>query len=191
LAPDTKIWLPEESRYFLFRDEEQIVTDQDTVPNLDIGDINGDGQPDIVTMSGYLEGARLIAYAPGDNEFSITTPEQLICESALSDSDNDGWGWENNQSCKVTDDSSTSQPAATPDIIPRNSIHPLCATPNADADGDGWGWENNQTCQVEDNLDPTITPTPTRPTCEYPWRDYDGDGWGFENGVSCVVRDDS
>lgn len=49
------------------------------------------------------------------------------CASAASDPDGDGWGWENNQSCKVV---------------------PNCASAASDPDGDGWGWENNQSCKV-------------------------------------------
>jgi len=49
------------------------------------------------------------------------------CSSAASDPDGDGWGWENNQSCKVA---------------------PKCASAASDPDGDGWGWENNQSCMV-------------------------------------------
>jgi mannan endo-1,4-beta-mannosidase len=49
------------------------------------------------------------------------------CVSAASDPDGDGWGWENNQSCKVV---------------------PHCASASSDPDGDGWGWENNQSCKV-------------------------------------------
>lgn len=49
------------------------------------------------------------------------------CSSAASDPDGDGWGWENNQSCKVA---------------------PTCASAASDPDGDGWGWENNQSCMV-------------------------------------------
>lgn len=50
-----------------------------------------------------------------------------VCVSAASDPDGDGWGWENNQSCKVIPD---------------------CASAASDPDGDGWGWENNQSCKV-------------------------------------------
>lgn len=49
------------------------------------------------------------------------------CSSAASDPDGDGWGWENNQSCKVA---------------------PKCANASSDPDGDGWGWENGQSCMV-------------------------------------------
>ncbi|AVR97152.1 cellulase family glycosylhydrolase [Pseudoduganella armeniaca] len=52
------------------------------------------------------------------------------CASAASDPDGDGWGWENNQSCKVA-------PAA-----------PDCANAASDPDGDGWGWEGGMSCRV-------------------------------------------
>lgn len=55
------------------------------------------------------------------------------CASSASDPDGDGWGWENNQSCKVASGSTS---------------YPTCASAASDPDGDGWGWENNQSCKV-------------------------------------------
>ena len=50
-----------------------------------------------------------------------------VCLSSESDPDNDGWGWENEQSCKV--------------------VYPYCSPALNDDDGDGWGFENNQFCE--------------------------------------------
>lgn len=55
-----------------------------------------------------------------------------ICSSAASDTDFDGWGWENGQSCKTP----------TGDA-------PICMNGSAtDQDRDGWGWENGRSCRV-------------------------------------------
>ena len=58
-----------------------------------------------------------------------------ICVSDASDPDNDGWGWENNQSCHVG-------PYNPP-------TYPVCTSDASDTDRDGWGWENNQSCRSE------------------------------------------
>ncbi len=85
------------------------------------------------------------------------------CELPNSDSDNDGWGWENDRSCLVVDDSASaiseddieaapSEPeVATPPISATDSdtsTSPACSSADVDSDGDGWGWENNASCLV-------------------------------------------
>lgn len=54
------------------------------------------------------------------------------CQSSLSDTDGDGWGWQNNQSCRVK----------------KTGKHAICSSPDSDSNGDGWGYENNQSCMV-------------------------------------------
>jgi mannan endo-1,4-beta-mannosidase len=63
--------------------------------------------------------------------------------NAYIDPNGDGWGWENNQSCKVRSDSSQSGTQYAP------NGYPYCtSSAYADSNGDGWGWENNQSCVV-------------------------------------------
>jgi len=50
-----------------------------------------------------------------------------ICSEKAIDPDGDGWGWENEKSCRV---------ALT------------CRSAASDPDGDGWGWENQRSCKV-------------------------------------------
>ncbi len=60
-------------------------------------------------------------------------PEELpVCQQgSASDPDGDGWGWEHNASCRVTQD------------------YPICKNGSAsDPDGDGWGWENSASCRA-------------------------------------------
>lgn len=66
------------------------------------------------------------------------------CVSAGSDSDGDGYGWENHATCLVTDGSAPVVPAVTP------IARPSCVRSDSDSDGDGYGWENNETCLVTD-----------------------------------------
>lgn len=98
-----------------------------------------------------------------------------------SDSNGDGWGWENGQSCTVT-----SAPGTFPCI---------------DTDGDGYGWNGLQTCTVN-------TPTPDSACIDsdgdgYGWNgtqtcmlspitpgacvDSDGDGYGWDGTQTCLV----
>lgn len=62
-----------------------------------------------------------------------------FCSSADSDTDNDGWGWENAASCIVRPDTTTEtqQPTGPADDC-------------IDTDGDGWGWrqQTQQSCEV-------------------------------------------
>lgn len=70
------------------------------------------------------------------------------CMDPASDSDGDGWGWENNQSCVVAE-----------------STDSACV----DTDGDGWGWNGTESCLIE-----TITDESTTYCID---SDGDGYGW--------------
>ncbi len=93
------------------------------------------------------------------------------CNSAASDPDADGFGWENNQSCVVATNTRST------------GSKPACKSSTSDPDGDGFGWENNQSCIVSGNS----TATSGKPTCISKASDPDGDGFGWENSQSCVV----
>ena len=120
------------------------------------------------------------------------------CQSATSDSDGDGYGWENNASCLVTTTS-----ASQPGPIPSNSGQtnsgqtssglPACVSASSDPDGDGFGWENNASCLVGGSSSPVV-PTPANNTpssgpaaCVSRDSDPDGDGYGWENNATCLV----
>jgi hypothetical protein len=88
-----------------------------------------------------------------------------MCQSQLSDPDGDGWGWENNQSCKVAD-----------------AYLPSCSPSSSDPDRDGWGFENGRSCQMRED---------SFASCSNLAADPDGDGWGWGNNQSCRVRMES
>jgi len=98
------------------------------------------------------------------------------CTSALSDTDGDGYGWENDGSCVTS-----ATPAVSDDAA--NHSLPACSSASNDADGDGYGWENEQSCRVNSNVtDSDIN------FCESANSDSDGDGWGWEANQTCRVR---
>lgn len=91
------------------------------------------------------------------------------CSPAAVDN-GDGWGWENNSSCRWSDG---------------DSAPPACTAAAVD-NGDGWGWENNQSCRYDHNVSADTTAgTDSTPECS-PGAINNGDGWGWENNASCV-----
>ncbi len=117
-----------------------------------------------------------------------------VCQSALSDSDGDGFGWENAASCRVAN-GGTSTPANNNGNSNDRRL-PTCLNATSDPDGDGFGWENSTSCRVGVVAGPTpppsttppgTTPSSNKPTCVSANSDPDGDGYGWENSRSCVV----
>ncbi len=87
---------------------------------------------------------------------STTAP---VCFSTASDDDNDGWGFENGRSCRITSASvdaiqptGTSAATAPPPVAAANAGfsngHPVCLTDSSDAGNNGFGYENGRTCVV-------------------------------------------
>lgn len=95
----------------------------------------------------------------------IVSGGPTICQFASSDPDGDGWGWENDASCKVDAGSGgEEQPGG------------LCI----DTDGDGWGWNGVASCVPGE--EPEI-PVVEGPACI----DEDGDGYGWDGTATCLV----
>ena len=121
-----------------------------------------------------------------------SAPGRPVCQSAASDPDGDGFGWENNATCLVS-----SETPQTPQSQPTPSAPglPVCLSAASDSDGDGFGWENNASCLVANTSAPDTggsnsggTNTGGTIFCESAESDPDGDGWGWENSQSCLVR---
>lgn len=123
-----------------------------------------------------------------------------ICEH----SDN-GWGWENNQSCighsdcaaaGGTDDSSDNGSPGDGDDSPgaggcgiANNGYPYCCDSSSDTGG-GWGWENNQSCVMQSGSGSGGGAT----SCNwygniFPLCNNQSSGWGWENDQSCIGAD--
>lgn len=96
-----------------------------------------------------------------DHDGSLGGSQNMIpvCLSAASDTDNDGWGWENGASCTV-------------------AAGPAQGGACVDLDGDGWGWDGQDSCIV-DNTGP-----PVDPVCV----DTDGDGYGWDGHDTCIPQ---
>jgi len=142
------------------------------------------------------------AEATTDNTIDLLTLFPA-CSSAAVDDNGDGYGWENNQTCVVSDAPSvTNTPVAaeatTDNTIDLLTLFPACSSSSVDDNGDGYGWENNQTCVVVNNaqpatsnVQPEITPAinsaPQFPACSDSATDTDGDGYAWENNQTCVI----
>lgn len=100
------------------------------------------------------------------------------CTTSASDPDGDGYGFENEQSCLVTSNTTSAPP--TTDTYEIAS----CASAASDPDGDGYGWENDRSCLVTNSA---VSNT-GQYFCASSESDADGDGWGWEMNRSCVVR---
>lgn len=102
------------------------------------------------------------------------------CQSSASDSDGDGYGWENGASCRVVASSSNNQSSGG---------LPGCASAASDPDGDGFGWENGASCRVgaSSGSSSNNSSASGTPSCVSASSDPDGDGYGWENNRSCRV----
>ncbi len=103
------------------------------------------------------------------------------CANPASDSDGDGFGWENGASCLVGSAASSGG----------GNRHPNCSAADSDSDGDGFGWENGATCVARApgiiSNDGGNSTSNSRATCSSSGSDPDGDGFGWENNATCVV----
>lgn len=114
------------------------------------------------------------AQSIGENPFST---EGIVpaCKDASSDTDGDGWGWENLTSCHVGSS------------FVREQQHPDCKSSNSDTDGDGWGWDGNSSCRVG-SVNSTSSSFHNVQPNEVECVDSDGDGWGWDGSKSCRVK---
>ena len=99
-----------------------------------------------------------------------------ICQNN-SDPDGDGWGWENNQSCRI---SNTFSPPSQPNTS--SSASGAAVQQCIDLDGDGYGWNGSTTCTLQQST----TPGSTESNAEC--IDSDGDGFGWDGSKTCLVQ---
>ncbi len=127
----------------------------------------------------YAISLKTASPAPSSSSQLNFTAESASSDNSCPDSDGDGWGFINGQSCRVAANSvseSTSENTATMD-----------ADACIDTDGDGWGFANGEFCQVGDTNTNILNNPATQATPVQDCPDPDGDGWGFANGESCRV----
>ena len=83
----------------------------------------------------------------------ISSDETIFnaCSAGVEDSDGDGFGFENGQSCLVDNTETPSNTDnSTPDIAtPVEPQFPACSEGTEDNDRDGFGFENGQSCLVD------------------------------------------
>lgn len=135
--------------YHVFKDE-QSAMDFDATSGLAIGaGTDENSSPDAPEESEI--DLQLGAAQPGSEEVTL---ESLFpnCAPGTIDSDGDGFGWQNNQSClivvdgvPVAEESSSNQPGT--EGITLESLFPNCAPGTVD-NGDGFGWQNGQSCLI-------------------------------------------
>lgn len=113
------------------------------------------------------------------------------CQSAASDSDRDGYGWENGASCLVVA-SSASQSSSSSSTS--GGGLPTCASASSDSDNDGFGWENGASCRVAASSGSSSSGSSSGgstssgvPACVSANSDSDRDGFGWENNATCIV----
>lgn len=96
--------------------------------------------------------------------FAITNAQTTLpeCVYQSTDFDGDGFGYENNTSCRITENSIGDLPSGN-----------TCV----DDDGDGWGWDGTSSCATPAQAPVCVDTAPL------------GDGWGWDGVSSCVVTD--
>ncbi len=131
------------------------------------------------------------AVAASSNAFNVQAQSLSLptCQSATSDPDGDGYGWENRSSCRVA--SVEIDAAINPATANSSNLNQpvfFCQSAASDSDGDGFGWENNRSCVVAvDSGDLLPGAVEFRATCQSADSDPDGDGFGWENNQTCEV----
>lgn len=68
---------------------------------------------------------------------ALAQDQTLYCPNSTTDTDGDGWGFENGLSCIVVDALDGT---------------PMCSAAAEDSDGDGWGWEGGQSCVIDNQF---------------------------------------
>ena len=118
-----------------------------------------------------------------------------VCLSSVSDTNNDGWGFENGRSCVVTAQSGSASAATsviTPGVAPPpvaarapgfQNGNPICLTDASDAGNNGFGYENDRTCVVA----PGVTATRERPLLNQrsciPWLEIGYGNYRLQNNT--------
>ena len=109
-----------------------------------------------------------IALALSTNLFAAAP---ICVNPSVSDPDNDGWGWENNDSCRV---------GSSPVVIDNGNVLQACLTETGNLEA-----EISRLNQRIATLEGGTTPGGQSPTCVD--TAPQGDGWGWDGSSSCRV----
>ena len=102
-----------------------------------------------------------------------------ICQSPFSDSDGDGWGWENGDSCLVASNQQGNQNSSS---NPANTTQSSTVSDCVDYDGDGFGWSETEqdTCIPGGSQSSNSAPANNNQSSTvFDCVDSDGDGYGW------------
>ena len=111
-----------------------------------------------------------------------------ICQSPFSDSDGDGWGWENGGSCLVASNQQGNQNSSS---NPANTTQSNTFSDCVDYDGDGFGWSESEGDTCIPGGSQASNPAPvnnSQPSVITDCVDSDGDGFGWSEseGITCI-----
>lgn len=134
-----------------------------------------------MNLGRLLTGAAGVAVVAGPMLLAVLNPAPVyaqnrpVCATTATDTDRDGWGFENGESCQVVNGQTVGAGAA----------RPVCSSNAADGGG-GWGFENGATCifPLESSVSSIAASRPERPACGAEAVD-NRDGWGWQDGQSC------
>jgi len=126
----------------------------------------------VISARGFLHSiasnALVVSFVVGlSSAFTPTAAFAMECSAAVADPDGDGWGYENNQSCRMA------------------TGFPTCSS-NAVVNG-RWGFENGRSCRADGNSgsnSATASSGNSYPSCTSAAINS-GNGWGYENNRSC------
>ncbi|MEM8925590.1 MAG: carbohydrate-binding domain-containing protein [Actinomycetota bacterium] len=91
--------------------------------------------------------------ATGVSVVGVGADDRPVCASAASDPDGDGWGWENERSCRVVADGGGSDGFGGSDEsggseeVAAGGSTPFCYS-RSTVGSNGWGWEDERSCRA-------------------------------------------
>jgi len=116
--------------------------------------------------------------------------------TASATNNGDGYGWEDNRTCIITNDAAPQQVRQTTTQSTQSELlnyFPACSSGITD-NGNGFGWENNRSCVIVESdrqAAPTqtqSTDTPYFPACTDNVQINNGDGYGWEFNRTCIIQ---
>ena len=133
----------------------------------------------------------IIAILAGTSPKPVTAQTLPNCISGNSDSDGDGYGWENGESCIVQQNRCEDRGdfpwgwdpvTETSCRLDQAEQTVQAAQECPDSDGDGWGWNGVESCRVTEFVNEAGECIDVLPLF---------DGWGWNGVASCITTTDT